>query len=228
MVLSRRRCLLEVERLENRLTPAACLDQPLVTDCSSDTSDDTTIVADVPGDPGPVITPIDPTADPVNSGNTTVVATVTGVETPNSSGLVFSITVSGLTPQNVQALSTISFTVPSGTTYTVDAVFQQDNGDYALVVLGGIDATGIDAGSTLVITIGNGGEIPPPPLEVPPDDPTDLPVIPPIDPTGDPTTDVSVVDYSADVSTNSDTSTTESTDTTTDTFSDPASVLTIE
>src|SRR5690349_3140193 len=157
MVHSRRRCFLELERLENRLTPAAStLDTSLVVDSSSATTDDTTIVADTTGDPAPVISPIDPTGDPVNSGNTTVVATVTGVETPNSSGLAFSITVSGLTAQNVQSLSTISFTVPSGVTYTVDAAFQQDNGDYALVVLGGIDTTGLNVGASLVITVGNG------------------------------------------------------------------------
>jgi hypothetical protein len=174
MVLFRRR-LLEVECLENRLTPSTfAIKTPLVADSTPQTN------------PAPVITPISPLTSPVNSANTTVVATVTGMDTPQS-GLVFNITVSGLTPQNVQPLGTISFTL-NGKTYDASPTPQPD-GDYTLYVASGIDVTGISVGSQVVISIGNGGQVlPPPPVVTDVIDSSDpQPAVTPIDPTVSPT-----------------------------------------
>jgi hypothetical protein len=172
-----RRRKLELESLECRHVPSvtgladgllATSDIGLVSDLSSSV---------------PVI---DPTEDPVNSGDTTLQATVTAVNT--NGDLVESITVQGLSSANIQPFSTISFTV-GDTTYLVDLVVPQDDGQYTLVVLAGINPAGLEVGSQVSLVIGNGGNsggstLEPATEEPPADAP---PVIPIIDPTGDPT-----------------------------------------
>jgi hypothetical protein len=102
--------------------------------------------------------------------------------------LLESITVQGLSSDNVQALGTISLIIGDNT-YLVDQVIAQDDGQYTLVVLGGINASGVEVGSQVTVVVGNGGnsdpgsppeeETPPPPDEPPPviepEDPTDSP-----------------------------------------------------
>jgi hypothetical protein len=93
-----------------------------------------------------------------------------------------------LSSANIQPFSTISFTV-GDTTYLVDLVVPQDDGQYTLVVLAGINPAGLEVGSQVSLVIGNGGNsggstLEPATEEPPADAP---PVIPIIDPTGDPT-----------------------------------------
>lgn len=139
-----------------------------------------------PGD----ILPIDSTALPVDSGNITTNVLVSSVE-PATEDRIYSFTVLGLTSETLQAYTLVSFTVGEHS-YVVDQAIDRGNGEFTLVVLGGVGATEVQVAQNLTLTLGSGGSlvITPPDTaasEPPPGDTTPTGDIPPIDPTEQPT-----------------------------------------
>lgn len=135
-------------------------------------------------DPSEIITPIDPTEDPVDPGNITIEATITAVG-PVSNGSTQSITVTGIAPGSL-AFGDVRVQIGDNV-YDVDFVAANNDGSYRLTVANGIAMTDVSIGAEVLIIFGDGGLDPLDPTTEPEAPPEEVPpFLPPIDPTADP------------------------------------------